>query len=305
MLLVAAAMCTPGGQARALPALSEPAATTNADLTPAAIVGDDDRRLSAFPYVVNIGAGPNSLGTGVVIGRRHLITAAHLFVGHGNWYATRSARHPEGRDYRAYHVYIEGCPSRVYGIVNVFVNTTDPETYRKMDYAVVQLDQPGCGVAAPIWTMTDREVDRLLYGHDSDQGPRDVTAVGYYGPASVADFDLSAVLDTGSFANLPFDMSLAWQYAAEGRVVDEDQSRLFRDYPSIEQSVWVHKIDAAIGGSGGPLLIRDGDTNYVIAIHIGERRDGVDVNFAIPISDSLLDLIERRVPDAVIRRDGG
>jgi len=302
VLILLAAVALPSGAARPLSPPSLPPIISSEELTPAGIVGEDDRRLAQFPYVVNIGAGPNSLGSGVVIGRRHLITAAHLFVSHGKWYATRSDRHPQGYEYRAYHVFIEGCPSRIYGIVNVFVNTTDPETYRRLDYAVVQLDQPTCGVAAPIWSMTSDEVDRILYGHGGEPA-HDVTAVGYYGPGSVAHYSESAVLETGNFANLPYDMVLAWQYAAEGKVVDEDNSSLFRESPPFTQPVWTHRIDAAIGGSGGPLLIHDGEKNYVIAIHIGERRDNDAVNFAIPISDSFLDLIERRVPDADIRRD--
>jgi hypothetical protein len=269
------------------------------------IVDGDDRRLSAFPFVANIGAGANSLGSGVVIGRRYLITAAHLFVRRGKWVATGIDRQPVGREYRAYRVFIEGCPSHVYGISKVFVNTTNPEAYRKLDYAVVQLDQPHCGPSVPLWSMSDDEVTRELYGEGTGEGPRKITAVGYYGPPTVEHYDQSAVLETGVFADLRYDTDLAWQYAAEGYVVDEDHSQLFRDSINYPQRILVHHIDTAIGGSGGPLLIHDGDQNYVIGIHIGERRDMSYVNFAIRITDSFLVLIEEHVPDAVIRRDPG
>ena len=180
------------------------------------VAGDDDRRLSAFPFVANIGAGAKSLGTGVAIGRRHLITAAHLFVRQGKWTVTGLDRRPVGPEYEPYRVFIEGCPSHVYGVSNVFVSTLDPDTHRKLDYAVVQLDQPHCGSSATLWSMTDNDVDRILFGNGADQEPRLVTAAGYYGPYSIDLFDQSAALETGVFENLRHDMTLAWQYAAEG-----------------------------------------------------------------------------------------
>jgi Trypsin len=267
------------------------------------VVGEDDRRLSAFPYVANVGGGPNSLASGVAIGRRYLITAAHLFVRRGKWMATRSDRRPVGWEWGAYRVYIEGCPGRVYGIANVFVNTLNPEAHRKLDYAVVQLDQPHCGPSVAVWSMNQTEVDRILFGKGTDRAPRMVTAVGYYGSYTVEHFDQSAVLDTGTFEGLRHDMILAWQYAAEGRVIDENEDYLFANDTDNPQHLLVHQIDSAIGGSGGPLLIHDGDENYVIGIHIGERRDNAEINFAIQISDGFLDLIAEHVPDAVIRQE--
>lgn len=271
----------------------------------AGVVGDDERRLSAFPYVANIGGGTNSLATAVAIGRRHLITAAHLFVAKGKWGATGTDRRPASREFGPYRVYIEGCPGRVYGVANVFVATLNPEAHRKLDYAVVQLDQPHCGPSVALWSMSDDEVDRLLYGKGAEAGPRMVTAVGYYGSYTINRYDQSAVLDTGTFHDLPFDKKLAWQYAAEGRVLDENYDDLFLNDHDNPQRLLVHEIDAAVGGSGGPLLVRDGDENYVIGIHIGERRDDATVNFAIQVSNGFLDLIVEHVPDAVIRRGGG
>ncbi len=270
-------------------------------ITTIGIVGDDTRRLSSFPYVANVGAGDNSLASAVVVGRRHLITAAHLFVGNGRWHATGIARKPVGSELSQYRVFIEGCPTRTYGIAGVYVNTLSPEFNRASDYAVVQIAEPHCGVGVPIWSMTRDDVDSVLLGSNGTADQRDVTVAGYYGPHTVALYNQSAILDTGTFENLEFDFSLAWQYAAEGSVVEQGTGRELRLGPNDQQRLFAHEIDATVGGSGGPLLVRDGDEVYAIAIQVGERRDDVELNYAISISDEFLDLIVEHVPDVVVR----
>lgn len=270
-------------------------------IVPIDIVGEDTRRLSLFPYVANVGAGDNSLASAVVVGRRHLITAAHLFVGNGRWHATGIAREPVGNELSRYRVFIEGCPNRTYAIADVHVNTLSPEFNRASDYAVVQIAEPHCGVSVPIWSMTRDDVDSVLLAPNGTADQRNVTVAGYYGPHTVALYSESASLDTGTFHNLEFDFSLAWQYAAEGPVVEQGTGRELRIDPNNRQRLFAHEIDTAVGSSGGPLLVRDGDEVYAIGVQIGERRDKVDLNYAISISDDFLDLIVEHVPDVVIR----
>ncbi|MEM7124483.1 MAG: trypsin-like peptidase domain-containing protein [Pseudomonadota bacterium] len=264
-------------------------------------MGEDTRRLSLFPYVANVGAGDNSLASAVVVGRRHLITAAHLFVGNGRWLATGIAREPVASELSRYRVFIEGCPNRTYAISDVHVNTLNPEINRASDYAVVQIAEPHCGVSVPIWSMTRDDVDAFLLSPSGTVDRRDVTVAGYYGPHTVALYSESASLDTGKFENLEFDLSLAWQYAAEGPIVEQGTGRELRLEPNNRQRLFAHEIDTDVGSSGGPLLVRDGDEVYAIGIQIGERRDDVDLNYAISISDDFLDMIVEHVPDAVFR----
>ncbi len=289
--------------AAAMPGLPSPRPTDQVRdaIVPIHIVGDDTRRLSLFPYVANVGAGDNSLASAVVVGRRHLITAAHLFVRNGRWDATGVAREPVASELSRYRVFIEGCPNRTYAISDVHVNTLSPEVDRASDYAVVQISEPHCGVSVPIWSMTRDDVDAVLLAPNGTTDQRNVTVAGYYGPHTVALYYESASLDTGAFENLPFDLSLAWQYAAEGPVVEQGTGRELRIDPNNQQRMFAHEIDTAVGSSGGPLLVRDGDEVYAIGIQVGERRDDVDLNYAISISDDFLGLIVEHVPDVVFR----
>ena len=149
--------------------------------------------------------------------------------------------------------------------------------------------------------MTRDEVDAVLLESNGTSDQRTVTVAGYYGPHTVTHYGQSATLDTGSFQNLEYDLSLAWQYAGEGPVVDQGTGRELRLEPNDRQRLFAHEIDAEVGGSGGPLLVRDGEEVYAIGIQIGERRDEVDLNYAISISEDFLDLIIEHVPDVVVR----
>lgn len=226
-------------------------------------VPDEDRKKSGLKsagYIVVGSEGNKRYGSTFTAGKRHVVTAGHLFARDG-------ARRP-GRDSEV-TIQIEGCPGEVYRAKQVHLKTTDIPSDRASteDYAVIELDREFCEEARP-----------LPFGAPTDNSTLeiDVYATGYYKPNDI-NTPLAGNQNPKGGSTLGVEggsgSNELQQFSSSGNIIKEGIVR--------EQLMYQYRMGQAHGGSGGPLIAKVNGQVSVIGIQFYEAGEGLNFNFAI------------------------
>lgn len=250
---------------------------------------DEDRQLSSYGEAGFVYLGEKTqlgVSSAFVVGRRHIVTAAHAFlekeregmVGQPrSWWMSGSPRKPTDSEFGEYWVFVEGCERR-YQVKRVNLHPMSKiQGNAHLDFAVVELTMPLCdqvdipAVGAPEPEFLNRNL---------------VIATGYYRSRDLL------VSHPEINANVKKEEDHFQQYSSSGRNVIFASIRVRRT-----QRVDAYRLGQSFGGSGGPIFVEFNGKRVIFGMQYRNGSIEDNGNFSISISDEFVNYLREHVPD--------